>query len=89
MKLYSRILGTGSYLPEKILTNKDIEDIVDTTDEWIFDRTGIRQRHVVVEGETCSDLAVAAARAAMESAGVDPSLMFVILLCRYSVFQLF
>ena len=42
MKLYSRILGTGSYLPEKILTNKDIEDIVDTTDECIYDRTGIR-----------------------------------------------
>ena len=89
MKLYSRILGTGSYLPEKILTNKDIEDIVDTTDEWIFDRTGIRQRHVVVEGETCSDLAVAAARAAMESAGVDPSEIDLIVLATTTPDQIF
>ena len=65
MNLYSRILGTGSYLPEKILTNKDIEDIVDTTDAWIVERTGIRQRHVVTEGETCSDIAVTRDRAAM------------------------
>ena len=89
MKLYSRILGTGSYLPEKILTNKDIEDIVDTTDEWIYDRTGIRQRHVVVEGETCSDLAVAAARAAMESAGVDPSEIDLIVLATTTPDQIF
>jgi 3-oxoacyl-[acyl-carrier-protein] synthase-3 len=89
VKLYSRILGTGSYLPEKILTNKDIEDIVDTTDEWIFDRTGIRQRHVVVEGETCSDLAVAAARAAMESAGVDPSEIDLIVLATTTPDQIF
>ena len=89
MKLYSRILGTGSYLPKKILTNKDIEEIVDTTDEWIFDRTGIRQRHVVVEGETCSDLAVAAARAAMESAGVDPSEIDLIVLATTTPDQIF
>ncbi|MBK8639725.1 MAG: ketoacyl-ACP synthase III [Chromatiaceae bacterium] len=89
MKLYSRILGTGSYLPKKILTNKDIEDIVDTTDEWIFDRTGIRQRHVVVEGETCSDLAVAAARAAMESAGVAPSEIDLIVLATTTPDQIF
>ncbi len=89
MKLYSRILGTGSYLPEKILTNKDIEDIVDTTDEWIFDRTGIRQRHVVVEGETCSDLAVAAARAALEAAGVEPSEIDLIVLATTTPDQIF
>ncbi|MGB7550295.1 MAG: beta-ketoacyl-ACP synthase III [Chromatiaceae bacterium] len=89
MKLYSRILGTGSYLPKKILTNKDIEEIVDTTDEWIFDRTGIRQRHVVVEGETCSDLAVAAARAAMEAAGVDPSEIDLIVLATTTPDQIF
>ncbi len=89
MKLYSRILGSGSYLPKKILTNKDIEEIVDTTDEWIFDRTGIRQRHVVVEGETCSDLAVAAARAAMEAAGVDPSEIDLIVLATTTPDQIF
>lgn len=89
MKLYSRILGTGSYLPKKILTNKDIEEIVDTTDEWIFDRTGIRQRHVVTEGETCSDLAVAAARAAMEAAGVAPSEIDLIVLATTTPDQIF
>lgn len=73
MTIYSRILGTGGYLPEKVLTNKDIEDIIDTTDEWIQGRTGIRKRHVVVEGERCSQLAEAAARRALESAGVEPS----------------
>lgn len=89
MKLYSRILGTGSYLPKKILTNKDIEDIVDTTDEWIFDRTGIRQRHVVTEGETCSDLAVIAANAAMEAAGVAPSEIDLIVLATTTPDQIF
>ena len=61
--MYSRITGTGSYLPEKILTNKDLEKMVDTTDEWIFERTGIRERHVV-ETESASDLAEHAARRA-------------------------
>jgi len=69
---YSRILGTGGYLPEKVLTNKDIEDIIDTTDEWIQGRTGIRKRHIVTEGESCSQLAEAAARRALEAAHVDP-----------------
>ncbi len=89
MKLYSRILGTGSYLPKKILTNKDIEEIVDTTDEWIFDRTGIHQRHVVTEGETCSDLAVIAANAAMEAAGVAPSEIDLIVLATTTPDQIF
>ena len=73
MTIYSRILGTGGYLPEKVLTNKDIEDIIDTTDEWIRGRTGIRKRHVVTDGESCSQLAEAAARRALEAAGIDPS----------------
>ncbi|UXI70653.1 ketoacyl-ACP synthase III [Tahibacter amnicola] len=68
--MYSRIAGTGSYLPEKVLTNADLESLVDTTDEWIHSRTGIRQRHVAAEGQTTSDLAERAARAALESAGV-------------------
>lgn len=68
---YSRIIGTGGYLPEKILTNKDIEKIVDTTDEWITERTGIKQRHIAAEGETTSMLAEQAALAAIEMAAID------------------
>jgi 3-oxoacyl-[acyl-carrier-protein] synthase-3 len=66
-------VGTGSYLPEKVLTNADLEKLVDTNDEWIRERTGIRQRHVAAEGQTTSDLAVEAARRAMEAAGVTAS----------------
>jgi 3-oxoacyl-[acyl-carrier-protein] synthase-3 len=69
--IYSKITGTGSYLPEKILTNKDLEKIVDTTDEWIVDRTGIRERRVAAKGETTGDLCEQAARKALEAAGVD------------------
>src|ERR1700730_15358311 len=70
MSMYSRIAGTGSYLPEKIMTNADLEKLVDTSDEWIRSRTGIRQRHVAAEGETTTDLAEHAARRAIEAAGV-------------------
>ena len=70
-RIFSRIAGTGSYLPEKVLTNDDLSKIVDTNDEWIAARTGIRERHVVAEGETTSDLAYHAATRAMEAAGVD------------------
>lgn len=65
--------GFGAYAPERILTNKDLESIVETTDEWITTRTGIRQRHVASEGENASDVATAAARAALADAGLDPS----------------
>ena len=68
--MYSRIAGTGSYLPKKILTNADLERLVDTSDEWIRTRTGIEQRHVAAEGETTTDLAEHASRRAMEDAGV-------------------
>src|SRR6202042_2182724 len=68
--MYSRIAGTGSYLPKKILTNRDLEKLVDTSDEWIRTRTGISQRHVAADGETTTDLAEIAARRAMEAAGV-------------------
>jgi 3-oxoacyl-[acyl-carrier-protein] synthase-3 len=68
--MYSRIAGTGSYLPEKILTNADLERMVSTSDEWIRTRTGIEQRHVASEGETTTDLAEHAARRAMDAAGV-------------------
>ncbi len=66
----SRIIGTGSHLPEKILTNADLEEIVDTSDEWIRSRTGIRSRHIAAEGELTSDLALPAAQKALQSAGV-------------------
>ena len=69
--IYSRIAGTGSYLPEKVVTNKDLEKSIDTSDEWIRDRTGICRRHVAAEGEACSDLAVAAAHKAIEMAGIE------------------
>jgi 3-oxoacyl-[acyl-carrier-protein] synthase III len=66
-----RVLGTGSYAPERILTNKDLEKIVDTTDEWIVTRTGMRERRIAAEGEATSDIGAAAARRAMASAGVE------------------
>ncbi len=69
----SIINGTGSYLPEKVLTNDDLARIVDTSDEWIRTRTGIRQRHVAAEGELTSDLATNAARAALDAAGLVPT----------------
>jgi len=68
---YARITGTGSYLPEKILTNRELESMVDTNDEWIRDRTGIRQRHIAGEREYTVDLAEKAARNAIEAAGVS------------------
>ncbi len=67
--MYAKITGTGSYLPDGVLTNADIEQKVDTTDEWIQSRTGIKKRHVVADGETTCDLAEKAARAALEAAG--------------------
>ncbi|WP_152207320.1 beta-ketoacyl-ACP synthase III [Marinobacter changyiensis] len=69
---YARITGTGSYLPENIVTNKHLEKMVDTNDQWIRERTGIEQRHIAVEGETCVDLAEQAARRAIEAAGISP-----------------
>jgi 3-oxoacyl-[acyl-carrier-protein] synthase-3 len=72
-QMYSRIVGTGRYLPKKVLTNFDLEKMVDTTDEWIRTRTGIERRHIAVPGETTVDLAEPAAREAMKAAGVEPS----------------
>ena len=69
---YSRILGTGSYLPAHILTNADLEKLVETNDQWIVERTGIRERHIAAEGEFTSDLATQAARAALDAAGLVP-----------------
>jgi 3-oxoacyl-[acyl-carrier-protein] synthase-3 len=71
--MYSRIIGTGSYLPERVLTNAELEGMVDTTDEWILSRTGIGRRHLAAASQTTCDLAEAAARRAMQAAGVGPS----------------
>ena len=68
---HARIAGTGSYLPERILTNRELEAMVDTTDEWIVTRTGIRERHIVADGETTSDMALHAARRAIQAAGIE------------------
>jgi 3-oxoacyl-[acyl-carrier-protein] synthase-3 len=70
--MHSRIIGTGSYLPERVLTNAELERMVDTTDEWIRSRTGIERRHLAADDQTTCDLAEAAARRAMEAAGVGP-----------------
>ena len=79
-QIYSRIIATGSALPERVLTNADLEKFVDTSDEWIHSRTGIRQRHVVAEGETTSDLSVLAAQRALDAAGVKASELDLIVL---------
>ena len=71
MSVFSRIAGTGSYLPEKILTNADLEKMVDTNDEWIVSRSGIRERHIAAPDETTGDLAFHASVRALEAAGLE------------------
>lgn len=68
----TQIIGTGSYVPEKVLTNKDLEKMVDTTDEWITERTGIKERRIAAEGELTSDMALKASIRALEMAGTRP-----------------
>ena len=68
----TQIIGTGSYVPEKVLTNKDLEKIVETSDEWITERTGIKERHMAAEGELTSDMALKAAVRALELANTRP-----------------
>ncbi len=71
MTRWSRIAGTGGHLPERVLTNEELERMVDTSDQWIRERTGIRKRHLAAEGETTCDLAEPAARRALEAAGLE------------------
>ena len=71
--IYSRIVGTGAHLPSRVLTNFDLEKMVETSDEWIRDRTGIERRHIAAEGETTVDLAERAARRALDAANINPS----------------
>lgn len=68
---HAKIIGTGSYLPSRILTNAELERLVETNDAWIVERTGIRERHIAGEGELTSDLALKAAERAIEAAGID------------------
>lgn len=68
----AKVVGLGAYAPKRILSNADLEKMVDTSDEWIVQRTGIRERHIADEGEATSDLAVRAAQQALDRAGVEP-----------------
>ena len=70
--MYSRIAGTGHYVPERILTNAELEKIVDTTDEWIRSRSGIEQRHIAADDQTTASLAIEAAKRAIDAAGITP-----------------
>jgi 3-oxoacyl-[acyl-carrier-protein] synthase-3 len=70
---FSRIAGTGGYLPERVMHNKEFEELVDTSDEWIRERTGIKRRHVAADNETTSDMGLAAARKAIDAAEVSVS----------------
>lgn len=87
--LRARIIGTGHHLPEKILTNFDLEKMMDTSDEWIRQRTGIAQRHVAAPNEATSDLAVPAGERALEAAGVAPSDVELIICCTTTPDHLF
>ena len=70
--MYSRIIGTGKYLPDRVLSNLDLEKTLDTSDEWIQSRTGIKRRHIAAENQATSDLAYEAARVAIDDAGLSP-----------------
>lgn len=86
---HAKILGTGSYLPEKILTNFDLEKMVDTTNDWIVERTGIKARHVAAENENAVTMADKAGRAAMEAAGIKPSDLDMIIVTSTTPYMVF
>jgi len=83
----ARIVGLGGYLPERVLTNHDLEAIVETSDEWITSRTGISERRMVADGEALVDLVDRAGRAALEDAGVDPAAVDLLILATATVEQ--
>ena len=87
--LHTRIIGTGQYLPDRVLTNSDIEKLTDTSDEWIQQRTGIKQRHVADPGVGSSDLGAEAARRAIQSAGIAPEDVDLIICCTMTSDYLF
>ena len=81
--LRSVVLGCGSYLPSRVLTNAELSRMVDTTDEWITQRNGIRERRIAAEGETTSDMALKAAQAALAAAGLDAQSIDLIVLATH------
>ena len=87
--MYSKIIGTGGYLPNKILTNKDLESLVDTTDEWIVERTGIKQRHISKDNETTSSMATKASLDAIKSANIKNSQIDLIIVATTTPDQIF
>jgi 3-oxoacyl-[acyl-carrier-protein] synthase-3 len=87
--IYSRIIGTGSYLPARVLTNHDLEKMVKTTDEWIVERTGIRERHIAAEGETSASMGEVAARRAIEAAGIGNKDIDLIIVATTTADQIF
>lgn len=87
--IYSKIVGTGSYLPSKVLTNYDLEKMVDTSHDWIVTRSGISERHIAAEGELTSDLALQASRKAIEAAGIVPDEIDLIIVATTSPDHLF
>lgn len=89
MQNYARIIGTGSYLPAKIVTNHDLAQRVDTSDTWIVERSGIRQRHVAADGEQTSDLAYEASRRALDAAGVAPGQLGLMIVATTTPDQIF
>jgi len=89
MTHYSRIIGTGGYLPERILTNADLEQMVDTSDEWIQERTGIKQRHIASPGQSTLDLAEAAALKAIAAAGISHQEIDLIIVATTTADQVF
>lgn len=86
---YSKIIGTGSYLPAKVLTNHDLEKIVDTSHDWIVSRSGIVERHIAAEGEMSSDLALHASRRAIEAAGIGADEIDLIIVATTTPDQIF
>ena len=83
------VAGTGSYLPEKILTNKDLEKTLDTTDVWITERTGISERRIAAEDESASTMAARAGKQALEAGGISPDEVDLIIVCTSSPDVLF
>lgn len=86
---YSKIIGTGSYLPEKILTNFDLEKMVDTSNDWIVERTGIRERHIAAENENAVTMAEQAGLAALDAAGLKPADLDMIIVASTTPFMVF
>ncbi len=87
--MYSRIIGTGSYLPAKVLTNYDLEKIVETSHDWIFSRSGIVERHIAADDELTSDLALHASRRAIEAAGISANEIDLVIVATTSPDQIF